>query len=228
MRLRNRKLLTDKAREVFAEQGLDAPLDEIARRAAVGNATSNATSRPAPCSATKSSEMRIRRPRRRASGHGPSRTPGQDCRQYLRTVFAGLATDRGTNGLMATNLEGVTSLEAIHAHNRETIDELLRRGQEQGTIRPDLTVQDLLFTPAALGRSVPALTGVAPDARLRPLTLLPDGLRASPAAPLLLTPPPGPAVCPPPSGGPSAHEQEARSPPYGPEPDAVAARRPGA
>lgn len=148
--------------------------------------------------------------------------------QYLRTVFAGLATDRCTNGLMATNLDGVTSLEAIHAHNRETIGELFRRGQEQGTIRPDLTVQDLLFTPAALGRSVPALTGVAPDARLRPLTLLPDGLRASPAAPLLLTPPPGPAVCPPPSGGPSAHEQEARSPPYGPEPDAVAARRPGA
>src|SRR4051812_27126806 len=36
---RNRKLLLDAAREVFAEHGLDASLDEIARRAGVGNAT---------------------------------------------------------------------------------------------------------------------------------------------------------------------------------------------
>src|SRR5690606_32470569 len=38
---------------------------------------------------------------------------------------------------------------------------------------------------------------------------------------------PGAAVCLAPHRGLSAHEQEARPPPYGPEPDAVAARRPG-
>ncbi|MER6922674.1 TetR/AcrR family transcriptional regulator, partial [Streptomyces spiralis] len=109
--------------------------------------------------------------------------------QYLRTVFAGLAADRGANDLMTTNLEGVTSLEAIHAHNRETIDELIRRGKEQGTIRPDLTTEDLLFTLAALGRAVPALTTVAPDAWLRPLTLLLDALRTNPATHPLPAPP---------------------------------------
>src|SRR3954454_19562531 len=36
---RNRSALVEAAREVFAEQGLDAPLDEIARRAGTGNAT---------------------------------------------------------------------------------------------------------------------------------------------------------------------------------------------
>jgi AcrR family transcriptional regulator len=36
---RNRAALLAAAREVFAEQGLDASLDEIARRAGVGNAT---------------------------------------------------------------------------------------------------------------------------------------------------------------------------------------------
>jgi AcrR family transcriptional regulator len=56
--LRNRKLLTDKAREVFTEQGLNAPLDEIARRAGVGNATP--------------------RPQRRESGHEPPKTHGWD------------------------------------------------------------------------------------------------------------------------------------------------------
>ncbi len=36
---RNRRALVRAARAVFGERGLDAPLDEIARRAEVGNAT---------------------------------------------------------------------------------------------------------------------------------------------------------------------------------------------
>src|SRR5438132_10123908 len=37
--LRNRELILGAARDVFVEQGADAPLDEIARRAGVGIAT---------------------------------------------------------------------------------------------------------------------------------------------------------------------------------------------
>lgn len=36
---RNRELLIEAAHEVFTEQGLEAPLDVIARRAGIGNAT---------------------------------------------------------------------------------------------------------------------------------------------------------------------------------------------
>src|ERR1700710_1317765 len=36
---RNRDALVEAAREVFGERGLAAPLDEIARRAGIGNAT---------------------------------------------------------------------------------------------------------------------------------------------------------------------------------------------
>lgn len=90
-------------------------------------------------------------------------------------------------------MEGVDSLDSVHAHNRETVAVLLRRGREQGTIRDDLTTEDLLVALAVLGRAVPALTSTAPDAWRRPLALLLDGLRASPtAAPLpepSLTPP---------------------------------------
>ena len=180
--LRNRKLLTDKAREVFAEQGLDAPLDVIARRAGVGNAT---LYRHFPTRAALVDEV-FRDALSETAAAGERARTARDAwtglTQYLRTVFAGLAADRGTNDLMTTNLEGVLSLKAIHAHNRETIDELLRRGQKQGTIRPDLTTEDLLITLAALGRAVPALTSVAPDAWLRPLALLLDSLRTNPTA----------------------------------------------
>ncbi|MFS4092952.1 TetR/AcrR family transcriptional regulator [Streptomyces sp. AF1A] len=186
--LRNRKLLTDKAREVFAEQGLDAPLDEIARRAGVGNAT---LYRHFPTRAALVDEVFRDALSETTAAGNRARTaedPWTGLTDYLHTVFAGLAADRGTNDLMTTNLEGVTSLEAIHAHNRTTIHELLRRGQEQGTIRTDLTTEDLLFALAALGRAVPALTTVSRDAWLRPLALLLDGLRARPAAPPLPAP----------------------------------------
>src|SRR5215212_8784696 len=36
---RNRAAIVESARAVYAEEGLDAPLDEIARRAGTGNAT---------------------------------------------------------------------------------------------------------------------------------------------------------------------------------------------
>ncbi|MGW0086401.1 TetR/AcrR family transcriptional regulator [Streptomyces sp. NPDC003393] len=190
--LRNRKLLVDTAREVFAEQGINAPLDVIARRAGVGNAT---LYRHFPTRAALVDEV-FRDALTDTAAAGERARTAEDAwaglTQYLRTVFAGLAADRGTNDLMTTNLEGAASLEAIHAHNRETIDALIRRGKEQGTVRPDLTTEDLLFTLAALGRAVPALTPVGQDAWVRPLALVLDGLRANPAAPPL----PAPALTP--------------------------------
>jgi AcrR family transcriptional regulator len=186
--LRNRKLLVETARAVFAEQGLDAPLDEIARRAGVGNAT---LYRHFPGRAALVDEV-FRDALTETTAAGERARTAEDAwtglTDYLRTVFAGLAADRGTNDLMTTGLEGVTALEAVHAHNRETVGGLLRRGQEQGTIRPDVTTEDLLFALAALGRAVPALTTAGPDAWRRPLALLLDGLRARPAAPGLPAP----------------------------------------
>lgn len=186
--LRNRRLLRDAARELFAEQGLDVPLDEIARRAGVGNAT---LYRHFPTRAALVDEV-FRDALTGTTAAGERARTAEDAwtglTRYLHTVFTGLAADRGSNDLMTTRLEGVTSLEAVHAHNRETVEVLLRRGKEQNTIRPDLTAEDLLLALAALGRTVPALTAVAPDAWRRPLALLLDGLRARPAAPALPAP----------------------------------------
>jgi len=187
--LRNRKLLTQAAREVFAEQGLDAPLDVIARRAGIGNAT---LYRHFPTRAALVDEV-FQDALTETMAAGAQARTAEDAwsglTRYLHTVFATLAADRGTNDLMTTSLEGVTSLEAIHANNRETIADLLRRGQAQGTVRPDLTTEDVLLALAALGRVVPALSAVAPDAWTRPLALLLGGFRANPAAATLPLPP---------------------------------------
>ncbi|MGW6237343.1 TetR/AcrR family transcriptional regulator [Streptomyces sp. NPDC055094] len=178
---RNRELLIASARDVFAEQGLDASLDEIARRAGVGNATlyRHFPDRAALIEAVFHESL------------GDTQRAGEEARlsddawagltTYLSSIFAGLAADRGANDLMTTGIRGVPSLEALHAENRETVGLLLARAQRQGTMRRDITTEDLLFSLAALGRAVPALTTTAPDAWRRYLALLLDGLRAAPA-----------------------------------------------
>ncbi|WP_118082836.1 TetR/AcrR family transcriptional regulator [Streptomyces sp. CC0208] len=188
---RNRELLVEAAHEVFTEQGLEAPLDVIARRAGVGNATlyRHFPSRAAlvdavfrdPLTGTMAAGEQAR----------AATDPWEGLVGYLEAVFAVLATDRGTNDLMTTHLEGVESLQAVHAHNRATMDLLLRRGHEEGSIRADATTEDVLFALAALGRAVPSLaTAAGPEAWRRPLALLLDGLRASPA----VAPLPSPAL----------------------------------
>ncbi|MCT9075093.1 TetR/AcrR family transcriptional regulator [Streptomyces fulvoviolaceus] len=183
---RNRDLLLEAAHEVFTEQGLDAPLDVIARRAAIGNAT---LYRHFPTRAALIDAVFYDTLTHTMTAGEKARTAPDAwtaLHTYLETVFTTLSTDRGTNDLMTTRIEGVTSLEAVHTHNHHTMELLLDRGREQGTIRADVTVEDALFALAALGRAVPALTNATtPDAWRRPLALFLDGLRTSPASPPL-------------------------------------------
>ena len=181
---RNREALLAAAQEVFAALGLDASLDEIARRAGVGNATlyRHFPNRAALVEAVFHdvlTETRRMGDEARAGVDAWSGLTG-----YLEGVFAGLAGNRGANDLMTTGIQGVPSLEALHVHNRETLGILISRAQEQGTMRDDVVAEDLLFALAALGRAVPSLADVAPGAWRRHLALLLDGFRAEATRPL--------------------------------------------
>ncbi|WP_406354930.1 TetR/AcrR family transcriptional regulator [Streptomyces sp. NBC_01635] len=182
---RNRDRLVAAAREVFSEQGLDAPLDVIARRAGIGNAT---LYRHFPArAALVDAVFRDRLTDTMAAGERARAAPDAwtGLNDYLGAVFGTLADDRGTNDLMTTRLPDVEALQAVHAHNRRTVELLLGRGREEGTVRPDVATEDVLFALAALGRAVPPLTAATtPDAWRRPLALFLDGLRAAPPSPL--------------------------------------------
>ncbi|WP_121719136.1 TetR/AcrR family transcriptional regulator [Streptomyces sp. E2N171] len=175
---RNRERLVEAAHAVFAEQGLEAPLDVIARRAGVGNATlyRHFPTRAALVDAVFRDQLTGTMEAGERARRAPDAWAGLS--GYLDAVFATLAADRGTNDLMTTRLPDVETLGAVHAHNRETVDVLLERARAQGSVRADVTTEDLLFTLAALGRAVPPLAVAAgPDAWRRPLALFLEGLR---------------------------------------------------
>ncbi|ATZ28954.1 TetR/AcrR family transcriptional regulator [Streptomyces lavendulae] len=176
---RNRELLLAAARKAFAAEGLEIPLDEIARRAGVGNATlyRNFPTRAALIDAVFQDALLDTI----AAGDEARRAadPWAGLAGYLEAVFTVLATDRGANDLMTTAIEGVTSLDSVHAHNHETITLLVDGAQRAGAMRPDVTVEDVLLGLATLGRSVPSLAAAGPPhAWRRQLALFLDGLRA--------------------------------------------------
>ncbi|MFE0044285.1 TetR/AcrR family transcriptional regulator [Streptomyces albireticuli] len=185
---RNRELLVAAAREIYAEQGVDAPLDDIARRAGVGNATlyRRFPTRGALIEAVFGEGLTDTLRRGEDARHAEDAWEGLV--RYLEYIFAGLAEDRGANDLMTTGVQGIPSLEALKAHHHGTVSLLIHRAQDQGTLRGDVVVEDLLFALAALGRVVPASETVAPGAWRRHLHLLLDGLRAEAARPLPVPP----------------------------------------
>ncbi|MFE0414936.1 TetR/AcrR family transcriptional regulator [Streptomyces tendae] len=201
---RNRELLLEAAHEVFTEQGLDAPLDVIARRAGVGNATlyRHFPTRAVLVDAVFRDSLTGTMDAGERARKAPDAWAGLTA--YLEAVFSTLAADRGSNDLMTTHLRGVESLEAVHEHNRTTVHALLSRLRDEGTVRSDVTTEDVLFGLAALGRAVPALTAATtppadgaappatavtpPEAWRRPLALFLAGLRTAPVAGALPVP----------------------------------------
>ncbi|MDP9611673.1 MULTISPECIES: TetR/AcrR family transcriptional regulator [Streptomyces] len=181
---RNREMLIAAAREIYSDQGVDAPLDDIARRAGVGSATlyRRFAGRAELIEAVFGDSLRDILRAAEEARSAPDAWAGLTA--YLERIFGLLAADRGTNDLMTTGIQGVPSLDALRAENHKTLDVLLRRAQQQGAARPDVTAEDLQFLLAALGRAVPGSTVAAPLAWRRYLALLLDGLRPEGSHPL--------------------------------------------
>jgi AcrR family transcriptional regulator len=174
---RNRQRLLDAAGEVLREQGLDAPLDEIARRAGVGNATlyRHFPSREALCEAVfaeagaaleqiRARVLRIEDPWTALVAH-------------FEAVCGLLATDQGLSELLAQGMPRSPVLNDLRARGDELLQTLLERAQRAGVVRPDVVLTDVVLALCSLAGAVPAIEAVAPGAWRRQLAITLDGLR---------------------------------------------------
>ena len=139
---RNRQLLIDAATEVLREQGMDASLDEIARRAGVGNAT-----------------LYRRFPTREdlyeavfanmggMVGEAAMRAhliddPWTAFATYIEEITQFCAADRGLSDLMMAGMAKSPALNAVRLESERVLQDLLDRAQRQGAIRPDIYLED--------------------------------------------------------------------------------------
>ncbi|MEV6487977.1 helix-turn-helix domain-containing protein [Actinoplanes sp. NPDC051633] len=141
---RNRVALLAAARQVFSEQGLEASLDEIARRAGVGNATlyrrfpTRQDLIAAVFADRKATHVELGD---RALAHPD---PWQGFVGYLTGLCEMQAENRGLGELLVTvNFDGDERLTQLRTTSQRRAREVIERAQAAGALRADFDLGDL-------------------------------------------------------------------------------------
>jgi AcrR family transcriptional regulator len=172
---RNRENVLRAARDAFAASGYGVPLDEIAALAGVGPGTvyRHFPSKEELFEAVIAARVRdlIDDARSRAG----DADPGGAFFGFLGRFRQEAAAKRDLPDAIAI---GGPLQHDLHA----ALDVLLRRAQQAGAVRPDITTQDLIVLLKGLLRTINDLPSGAADQALtsRLLTVVADGLRTHP------------------------------------------------
>jgi AcrR family transcriptional regulator len=184
---RNRAALVTAGRDVFAEQGPDASLEEIARRADVGIGT--------------------------LYRHFPTRDAlvevifEEHFDQVVAAAETAAADEDGWHGIVSF-MDTVLDLQSRNlplrgvflrlrtspgiAERRKMmgplLDRLVEHAREQGVVRDDFTVGDLSMAMWSFAPIFESTADVAPQAWRRHLQILLDGMRADAATPQTVRP----------------------------------------
>ena len=180
----NRDRILTAARAAFAEEGIDVPVERIARRASVGMGTLYrhfATKEDLVDAVLEDAFEEFIGTAEQALGEDDAWI---GFTTFLERVFALNAENRGLRDMIATREHGQAHAEAMRRRIRPLVRRLIERAQEQGTLRPDFTAEDMPLLFWTGGRVIDATAGIAPGLWRRYLGLMLDGLRAEAASPL--------------------------------------------
>ncbi|MFJ6797712.1 TetR/AcrR family transcriptional regulator [Streptomyces sp. NPDC091268] len=177
--VRNRERILAAAREVFVEFGATAPLDEIARRAGIGNATLYRHF----CDRSVLIHQVVLYVMDRVITEAQAALREEPDAFAALCRFAHAAADERI-GALCPMLEGDfdrdhPELDSARLELAQATEQLLAAGQEAGLIRPDIGAGDLILAMSQLGRPLPGIACVEVDRFThRHLQLFLDGLRA--------------------------------------------------
>jgi AcrR family transcriptional regulator len=187
---RNRERVLEAARALFAERGLNVTMDDIAASAGVGVGTVYrrfGTRDELICALFEERMLEYVALAEDAVGQADA---WQALETFLERSVAMQAADRGLHDLLIGNARALERVARIRDRMRPLIDRLVRRAQEAGDMRPDITLTDMPLLGLMLRQVVDFSHDIAPDLWRRYLTLLLDGLRTRRAAPSPLSVPP--------------------------------------
>ncbi|NGO71699.1 TetR/AcrR family transcriptional regulator [Streptomyces boncukensis] len=182
----SRERLLAAAREVFAESGPDASLNEVAKRAGVGPGTlyRHFPRRQALLAALL--QDRVEKLRTLAGAlSAPDADPDDALARWLHAFLAHARVNQGLGGTLLTEEPSLAEeLEALgldcHRTIRDAAARLLDRAQRHGTARADLSAGDVVQLVAGIALST-ARTG-EPDRSERLLGLVLDAVWCTPRA----------------------------------------------
>jgi AcrR family transcriptional regulator len=181
---RNRERLVASARDLFAEAGVDVPVEEITQRAGVGMGTlyRHFPTKEALIDAVLEDAFTGLVDLAERSSAAEDAWAGLT--GFLEQVLALHATNRGLKDVFAARGHGLERAEDMRARMQPLLHRLVERAKEQGALRADFAAEDLPLVFWSGARVIEITGEVAPDQWRRFLGLLLDGLRAEAASPL--------------------------------------------
>ncbi|HUC57790.1 MAG TPA: helix-turn-helix domain-containing protein [Streptosporangiaceae bacterium] len=182
---RNRDAILAAAREVFAEHGLEASLEEIAARARVGIAT---LYRRFPSRQHLVGAALVEKVAKYADAAEAALAigdPWEAFANFVRTMCELQAGDRGLADLLSMTLPADEHVERLRKLANAHVAKLIDRAKTAGVLRSDFVSEDLLILLIANATIVHVTRSAAPAASRRLVALALDafGRTDSPALP---------------------------------------------
>lgn len=173
---RNRQAILRAAADVIGECGLEASLDDVARRAGVGIGT---VYRRFPCKEALTEALFTERldalvAIAEQSLAGPD--PGAGLHHYLQSAAELLVADRGLRQILMFAPVGRDQACQAREKLRPVVSRLIAQAQAAGQVRADLRASDIPPIMLMLAAAADYTRPVRPDGWRRYLQLLLDGL----------------------------------------------------
>jgi AcrR family transcriptional regulator len=174
---RNREAIVAAAKRLFADNGLDAQMPDVAKAARVGVGT---VYRHFPTKEDLIAALatdRFERLAEKAREGIAAEDPWEGLCEFIRFSAQIQADDRGLCEVMGSRPE-VMANAAYAVGLDELCDKLVRRARRSGALRKDLDWEDIPMIACSLGRATPAEHGPAVGRWPRLVEIIIDGLRA--------------------------------------------------
>jgi AcrR family transcriptional regulator len=177
---RNRDQILAAAREIFAERGADVAMEEIARRASVGVGTlyRRFADRETLIRAVFRETYQVVADETRAALDESASAWDALMRIMRQSAWLHVSV-QAKSPLVTAVVKADPDTSRLRGHLLDMLDEVVRRAQAEGSLRPDVGVGDLAMLFMSVVKQTHALTseavGLAPG---RVLAIMMDGLRA--------------------------------------------------
>jgi AcrR family transcriptional regulator len=186
---RNRDAILAAAKEIFAERGIEASLEEIAARARVGIATLYRRFPSRQHLVAAALVEKVAKYVEAAEAALAIPDPWAGFCSYVRTICELQAGDRGLADLLSMTLPADEHVEELRQTANDHVAELINRAKAAGQLRADFVKEDLLVLLIANAAIVNVTRAEAPGASRRLVALAldafgrTDGPSALPAPP---------------------------------------------
>ncbi|MFY9487743.1 MAG: helix-turn-helix domain-containing protein [Solirubrobacterales bacterium] len=174
---RNRQLLIAAAIDVFCEDGLDASVAKIAKRAGVGTGTlfRNFATKDDLIEAVV--EARMTQLDEIGSAALTEADPLKGFEQFIFAAADLNAADRGFSQALHQRVIDRPELQACKQRAIATATKVLKRAQAAGVVRKEIVAEDLRVLMMSAINQDPELTAATPNLHHRYLRIMLDGLR---------------------------------------------------